>query len=74
MLYFVHFIVIYGGMYVKNMVNILYKGVFLTIITWLTLYTQVGVLGDGYKGSMEENGIYRASGVLWDYSWGSVGI
>ena len=27
----------------------------------------VGVLGDGYKGWMEENGTYGAYGVLWGY-------
>ena len=27
-----------------------------------------------YKGSMEENGTYSASGVLWGYSWWGVRI
>ena len=41
---------------------------------WQTLYQQVvKVFGDGYKDSMEENGTYSASGVLWDYLWRSVG-
>ena len=37
MLYYVYAIVIYGGMCVRNMVNILNKDVFLTIMkSWLT--------------------------------------
>ena len=31
----------------------------------------VRVFGDGYKGSMEENGTYGAAGVLWDFLWRS---
>ena len=37
--------------------------------SWLALNKQVvGVLGDGYKGSMEENSTYSAL-VRKDYSW-----
>ena len=63
-------------MYVRNMVNILYQDVFLTIIIlWVTLCQQVvRVLGDRYKGLMEENSIYGAPGVWWDYSWRGVGV
>ena len=32
------------------------------------------VCGDGYKGSMVENGIYSTSGVLWGYLWRGVGM
>ena len=42
--------------------------------SWVTLYQQVvRVLGDGYKGSVEENGTHSASGVLWGYSRKGVG-
>ena len=35
---------------------------------WRTLYQLVvGLFGDGYKGSMEENGTYSVAGVLWDF-------
>ena len=34
----------------------------------------VRVLGDGYKGLMEENSSYGELGVLWDYLWRSVGF
>ena len=70
MLYYVYVIVIYNGMYVRNMVNILYQDVLLTIMKlWLTLYQQaVRVFGGRYKGSMEENGTYGVLGVLWGYS------
>ena len=56
MLYYVYVIVIYDGIYIRNMVNILYKEVLLTNMKlWLTLYQQVvKVFGNGYKGSMEE--------------------
>ena len=33
---------------------------------WLTLYQKVvKVFGDRYKGSMEKNGTYGVSGMLW---------
>ena len=42
---------------------------------WLTLNQQlVRVFGDGYKGWMEENGTYSASGVQWGYSWRCVEV
>ena len=71
MLYYVYVIVIYDGMYVRNMVNILQ-----TIMkVWLTLFQQVvRLFGDGNKGLMEENGTYGAAGVLWDFSWRSVDV
>ena len=70
MLYYVYVIVIYDGMYISDMVNKLYKGVFLTIMkSWLTLFPRLlRVLGVEYKGLMEENGTYGASGVLLGYS------
>ena len=75
-LYYVYVIVIYDGMYIRNMVNMLFKDVFLAIMkSWLTLYPQVvRELGDGYKGSVEENGTYNTLGILWSYSWRGVGI
>ena len=56
--YYVYVIVILDGMYVRNMVNIIYLDVLLTIIKfWITLHQKVTRLfGDGCKGSMEENG------------------
>ena len=53
MLYYVYAMEIYDGMNLR----ILYKNVFLTTMkSWLTLYQEVvRVLGDGYKGSLEEN-------------------
>ena len=42
--------------------------------SWLTYTQVVGILRDGYKGSVEENGSCSASGVLWGWLVGFYGI
>ena len=64
-------ILYYDGMCVRDMLDILCEDVFLTIMK--TYQHILGVVGDGYKGLIEENGTNGASGLLWDYFWRGVG-
>ena len=72
MLYYIYVIVIYDGVCMGDLLNILCGDVFLTLMkTWLTLCQQVvEVHEDGYKHLMEEGGTYGALGVLWGHLWG----
>ena len=62
--YYVYIIVIYDGMYLRNMVNILYYGGHYIGSWWACLEMDIYIYI--HKGSVEEKGTYGAAGVLWD--------
>ena len=65
MLCYVYVIVIYDGVCVVDILNILCGDLLLTRTkTWLTCQQVVEVHEDGYKDLIEEGGTYGGSGVL----------